>query len=62
MMTARKHRLRAYDAVQLAVVLEIRSLHQAAGLEAVTLISADRDLNTAAVAEGLDVDDPSTHG
>jgi hypothetical protein len=31
------------------------------GLEAVTLVSADRELNTAAVAEGLAVEDPTTH-
>jgi uncharacterized protein len=61
MVTARKHRLRAYDAVQLAVILEIRRLHQAAGLERVTLVSADRELNAAAKAEGLDVEDPNLH-
>jgi uncharacterized protein len=61
MLTARKHRLRAYDAVQLAVILEIRRLHQAAGFEPVTLVSADRELNAAAIAEGLDVDDPNSH-
>jgi uncharacterized protein len=61
MTTARTHRLRAYDAVQLAVALEIRRLHQAAGFEPLTLISADRDLNTAALTEGLAVDDPTTY-
>ena len=60
-VVARKHRLRAYDAVQLAVALEVQGLQQNAGLGPVTLVSADRDLNTAAIAEGLIVDDPNAH-
>jgi predicted nucleic acid-binding protein len=61
MVAARKHRLRAYDAVQLAVALEVQRLQQDAGLGPVTLVSADRDLNTAATAEGMAVDDPTVH-
>ena len=61
MVAARKHRLRAYDAVQLAVVLEVWRLQQDAGLGPVTLVSADRDLNKAATAEGLTVEDPAMH-
>ncbi len=61
MQAARKHRLRAYDAVQLAVVLGLHQRHQDVGLGAVTLISADQTLNGAATAEGLTVDDPRTH-
>lgn len=61
MTTARKHGLRAYDAVQLTVALEIQRLHQRAGLGPVTLVSADRDLNAAGSAEGLVVDDPTMH-
>ena len=61
MLAARKHRLRAYDAVQLAVVLEVHRLQRDAGLGPVTLVSADQDLNTAATAAGLAVDDPNTH-
>ena len=61
MSMARKHQLRAYDAVQLAVALEVQRLQQIAGLGPVTLISADHDLNSAATAEGLLVDDPNTH-
>jgi predicted nucleic acid-binding protein len=53
---ARTHALRGYDAVQLAAPLEIHS--QAPSL---TLLSADADLNTAAVAQGLLVDDPNSH-
>ena len=58
MQTARKHRL---DAVQLAVALEMRRLHENMGLGPVALVSADRDLNTAASAEGLTVEDPRMH-
>lgn len=58
---ARKHRLRAYDAVQLAVALEVQMLQQAAGLGPVTLVSSDRELNLAAQAEGMAVEDPITH-
>jgi predicted nucleic acid-binding protein len=55
-LLARAHILRGYDAVQLAGALEIRAL--ASNL---TLLSADAFLNTAALAEGLSVDDPNNH-
>jgi uncharacterized protein len=61
MRAARLHRLRAYDAVQLAVVLDLHRRHQDAGLGPVTLVSADQALNDAAQAEGLAVDDPRSH-
>ncbi len=50
------HVLRAYDAVQLAAALDI--LRQDAAL---ILVSADADLNAAASAEGLPVEDPNLH-
>jgi predicted nucleic acid-binding protein len=56
-----KHALRAYDAVQLAVALEVNRFHQAGGAAPVTLVSADQALNDAALAEGLAVDDPRSH-
>jgi hypothetical protein len=52
MSSARRHGLRAYDAVQLAAALEVNRFHQTAGVGPVTLISADRELNAAATAEG----------
>lgn len=55
------HSLRAYDAVQLAVALEVNRSHQEAGAGPITFISADRPLNDAATAEGLPVDDPNLH-
>ena len=56
-----KHALRAYDAVQLAVALEVNRFHQAGVSGPVTLVSADQALNGAATAEGLTVDDPNSH-
>jgi predicted nucleic acid-binding protein len=61
MRLANTHALRAYDAVQLAAALEISQQRQDAGFGPVTLVSADQDLNTAATAEGLTVDDPHAH-
>jgi predicted nucleic acid-binding protein len=53
---ARRHALRGYDAVQLAAVLEIHATDPS-----LTLLSADAELNAAALAEGLTVEDPSLH-
>lgn len=70
MAFAETHVLRAYDAVQLAaavainnqLVAENAALGTAAPIGPVlTLISSDIDLNTAAAAEGLTVDDPLSH-
>ena len=61
MSVARTHGLRAYDAIQLTAALEVNRQRQALGFQAVTLVSADQELNAAAIAEGMTVDDPSTH-
>jgi uncharacterized protein len=61
MRLANTHSLRAYDAVQLAAALEICQQRHQAGFGPVVLVSADQDLNTAAVAEGLLVEDPKSH-
>ena len=55
------HGLRAYDAVQLAAALGLNSRRLALGMSAVTLISADQELNAAAIASGLLVEDPNLH-
>jgi predicted nucleic acid-binding protein len=60
-LLARSHGLRAYDAVQLAAALDIERSHRQAGLPPITLVSADRELNAAARAEGLVIDDPNNH-
>ena len=61
MRLANTHSLRAYDAVQLATALDLNQKEQDAGFAPVTLISADRALNDAALAEGLAVDNPNSH-
>jgi predicted nucleic acid-binding protein len=61
MLLARKHGLRAYDAVQLAAALQVNRMYQTTGAGPVTLVSADQELNTAAAAEGLVVEDPNQH-
>jgi predicted nucleic acid-binding protein len=58
---AESHGLRAYDAVQLAIAREVQGRRFALGLSGITLISADQELNAAATAEGLPVDDPNRH-
>ena len=58
---ARKYALRGYDAVQLASALQTQNKRANAGLLPLTLLSADTDLNAAAVAEGLTVDNPNDH-
>lgn len=58
---ANTHGLRAYDAMQLAIAREVHGRRLAQGLSGVTLVSADRELNAAANAEGLPVDDPNQH-
>lgn len=55
------HGLRGYDAVQLAAALEVDTDRTPLGLPPLILCSADRALNTAAIAEGLAVEDPNTH-
>jgi predicted nucleic acid-binding protein len=55
------HGLRGYDAVQLAAAHEVQADRLPLGLPPLTLCSADRALNLAAIAEGLAVDDPNTH-
>lgn len=58
---AEKHALRGYDAVQLAAALETQAKRAVRGLPSLTLLSADTDLNDAAIAEGLTVDNPNNY-
>ena len=58
---AETHGLRGYDSVQLAAALEVRADCVALGVPGPTLISADGDLNAAALAEGLAIEDPNSH-
>ena len=56
---AEKHRLRAYDCLQLATALLLQEQRVAFGLPPLILVSSDRELNAAAVAEGMIVEDPA---
>jgi predicted nucleic acid-binding protein len=58
--------LKGYDGVQLAAAMELNDLilaigMPATGVPALTLVSADNQLNRAAAAEGLTVEDPQNH-
>jgi uncharacterized protein len=55
------HGLRGYDAVQLAVSLALHRTRATAGLPPRTFNCADQELNAAATAEGLAVDNPALH-
>ncbi len=55
----RLHRLRAYDAVQLACALETRNKLAALEISALTFVSADTELLNMAFAEGLSVENPN---
>ena len=61
MDVAETHALRGYGSVQLASALEMVTLRSALGLTGLTFVSADSELNAAAMAEGLNVDDPNAH-
>lgn len=61
LVLTQRHRLRGYDAVQLATALSVNDSYLATGLPRLAFLSADRDLLNAALAEGLAVDDPNTH-
>jgi predicted nucleic acid-binding protein len=61
MNIAELHRLRGYDAVQLAFAVTYEFDLTAKGVGPLTLISADIELNQAAQAEGLLTDDPNQH-
>ena len=61
MALAETHALRGYDAVQCAVAVAIHYARLARGMPVLTLVSADAALNTAAAAEGLQIDNPNAH-
>ena len=61
LLMAARHGLRGYDCVQLAGAVLAHNARVAAGISPLALVSADAELNAAAQAEGLNVDDPNTH-
>jgi uncharacterized protein len=58
---AQRHGLRAYDAVQLAAALDTNRVVSQVESTPLTLVSADLELNVAAAAENLQIEDPNTH-
>lgn len=61
MTIAETHALRGYDAVQLASALEVNILCVSNGLPPLTFVSADDDLNSVALQEGLVVENPNAY-
>lgn len=57
----RNHRLRGYDAVQLATALVANEALTAASLPPLIFVTADNDLIAAACAEGLVAENPNLH-
>ena len=58
---AETYGLRGYDAVQLSAALEANGERLRRGLLPLILVSADAELNNAAQAEGLVVEDPNNY-
>jgi len=58
---AQMHGLRGYDAVQLAASLDVNTERRGYGFAPLTLVSADTDLNQAAIVEGLSLENPNDH-
>jgi hypothetical protein len=56
-----RHRLRGYDAIQLATALSTQDQYRAAQLPDLTFVAADDDLVAAARAEGLPAENPNQH-
>lgn len=57
---AKSRKLRAYDAIQLAVAVELYEDYQTQSIP-VTFVSADIDLLEAASAEGLQIENPNDY-
>ncbi len=61
LVLSEKHALRGYDAIQLATALEANQKRLQRGLSPLIIVSADSELNTAAQAEGLRVENPNNY-
>jgi len=55
------HELRALDGIQLAAAVEVHRVRTSSGLPAITVVSADLELNAAAKREGFLVENPNDH-
>ncbi len=58
---AERYGLRGYDAVQLATAYELNAVRRGFGLPSLVFVCADADLNHAAAAEGMVVEDPNDY-
>ena len=56
-----RHGLRAYDALQLSAAVDLRRRAATFGLQSPVFVSADTELNAAALREGLVVENPLNH-
>ena len=61
MQLSETHGLRGYDAVQLAVAIELGNKLISNNLSSIIFVSSDDNLNKAAQAERLAVDNPNKH-
>ncbi|WP_414579685.1 type II toxin-antitoxin system VapC family toxin [Anabaena sp. CCY 9402-a] len=61
MILSQTYGLRGYDAIQLAAGRAVNILCIANGLPAITFISADNELNTAVISEGLMIENPNKY-
>ncbi len=53
--------LRGYDAVQLSAAIQANGERLSQGMAALILVSADTEINNAAQAEGLTIENPNNH-
>ena len=61
MVLSETYSLRGYDAIQLAVGRAVNTICIANGLTPITFVSADNELNTAVISEGLMIENPNSH-
>ena len=61
MALAERHGLRGYDAVQLASAVEVQIRRIAHNLSEPVFVCADNQLNSAALAEGLTIENPNNY-
>ena len=61
MVLSETYGLRGYDAIQLAAGRAINSLCIANGLPPIIFVSADNELNTAVMSEGLMIENPNNY-
>lgn len=61
MTLAETHNLRGYDSIQLAAALVLQRVRTSLSASPIVFVCADQNLNEAAIAEGLPVENPNDH-